>query len=159
MIKKVLFGLVATLTVLVIAGLTYGSLTRDATNERVATEIRENPDGERAARTMLLTLEDGTMYPVNYLYEDDKVFMGIDGLWWREFVDEPRAVQMFIKGNTYSGSALTKLDDLTYIKDIFSRLRPKVPKWLPDALNGKLVVITLDEESKQAALQELSGKD
>ena len=45
---------------------------------------------------------------------------------------------------------MTKLDDPDYIKDIFSRLRPTVPKWLPDALNGKLVVITLKEPAGES---------
>ncbi len=142
---KISLWILAGVIVLLSSAVTYGALTRDSTNARVAEDIRQNPDGDRAARSMLLTLEDGTMYPVNYLVEDGKVFMGIDGLWWRVFVDDAKPVTMFIKGQTYTGSALAVLDDPAYVKDIFSRLRPTVPKWLPDALNGKLVVITLDE--------------
>ncbi len=155
MIKKILLGVVVVLGILIVGALVYGAATRDATNARVAEEIRQNPEGARAAKAMLLTLADGTMYPVNFLYEDDKVFMGIDGLWWREFVAEPKPVSMFIKGETFSGKALVELEDQAYINDIFSRLRPTVPKWLPDALNGKLVVISLDEESKQRAREYL----
>ena len=141
---KILLWIVGVLVVMVLCALAYGSLTRDSTNARVAEEIRQNPDGDRAARTMLLTLEDGTMYPVNFLHEGNEVFMGIDGRWWRVFVDEGQRVSMFIKGETYTGHAVAVLDRPEYQKDIFSRLRPTVPKWLPDALNGKLVVITLD---------------
>lgn len=113
-------------------------------NERVAAEIRADPNGARAAKTMLLTLTDGRMYPVNYLREGNLVYMGIDGRWWREFVNQPQPVQMFIQGETLAGQARTVLDDPARTKDVFSRLRPTVPKWLPDALNGKLVEITLD---------------
>lgn len=149
--KKVIGWFFAGLLVLVLAAAGYLALTRDATNARVAEEIRQNPDGERAAKTMLLTMADGRMYPVNYLHEGNKVFMGIDGLWWRDFVGEGQPVTMFIKGETYEGHAVTKLDDPAYIKDIFSRLRPTVPKWLPDALNGKLVVITLKESADETS--------
>ena len=141
--QKVIGWFLVGLLVLILGAAGYLALTRDATNARVAEDIRQNPEGARAAKTMLLTMADGRMYPVNYLHEGNKVFMGIDGRWWRDFVGEGQPVSMFIKGETYEGHAVTKLDDQDYIKDIFSRLRPTVPKWLPDALNGKLVVITL----------------
>ena len=128
-----------------IAGLVgYRAATVDATNARVAEEIRSDPNGARAAKTMVLTLDDGRVYPVNYLREDGYVYMGIDGRWWREFVDESAPVTMFIQGETYTGQARTVLDDPARVEDVFSRLRPTVPEWLPDWLNGKLVVITLD---------------
>ena len=133
------------LLILLIASTGYVAVTRDDTNARVAKEIRANPNGERAQQIMLLTLADGRMYPVNFLSEDDRVFMGIDGRWWREFVDEAQPVQMFIRGENFSGYARTVLDDPAYKADVFSRLRPTVPKWLPDFLNGKLVVITLED--------------
>ncbi len=125
----------------------YRAVTVDATNARVAEQIRADPGGERAAKTMLLTLADGRMYPVNYLIEDNLVFMGIDGRWWREFEGDGQPVTMFIKGEEFTGHAVTKLDDPAYTADIFSRLRPTVPEWLPDWLNGKLVVITLTSAS------------
>ena len=125
----------------------YRAVTVDATNARVAEQIRADPGGERAAKTMLLTLADGRMYPVNYLIEDNLVFMGIDGRWWREFEGDGQPVTMFIKGEEFTGHAVTKLDDPAYTADIFSRLRPTVPEWLPDWLNGKLGVITLTSAS------------
>ena len=125
----------------------YRAVTVDATNARVAEQIRADPGGERAAKTMLLTLADGRMYPVNYLIEDNLVFMGIDGRWWREFEGDGQPVTMFIKGEEFTGHAVTKLDDPAYTADIFSRLRPTVPEWLPDWLNGKLVVIILTSAS------------
>ena len=64
---------------------------------------------------------------------------------WSDFVDAPQPVRMFIRGGHYRGSARTILDDPELKADVFSRLRPTVPAWLPDALNGKLVVVTLEE--------------
>jgi hypothetical protein len=40
-----------------------------AGNARDVAEIQANPQGERAARTMVITLADGRIYPVNYLRE------------------------------------------------------------------------------------------
>ena len=133
------------LVLLLAASISYVMLTREDANARVAKEIRASPDGDRAQKTMLLTLADGRMYPVNFLHEGNRVYMGIDGLWWREFVDEAQPVQVFIRGVNYAGYARTVLDDMAYKTDVFSRLRPSVPKWLPDFLDAKFVVITLEE--------------
>ena len=122
----------------------YRALTADSRNAGVVDEILANPNGERAARTMLITLADGRRYPVNYLEEDGLVFMGIDGRWWRAFVGEGQPVEMIIRGEQSTGHAKTVLDDPAYTEDIFSRLRPTAPAWLPAWLNGKLVVITPD---------------
>ena len=123
----------------------YVALTRDDANARVAEEIRTSPEGDRAQKTMLLTLADGRMYPVNFLHEGNLIYMGIDGLWWREFVDNEQLVKMFIRGESYRGYARTVLDDRRYKTDVFSRLRPSVPKWLPDFLDAKLVMITIED--------------
>ena len=145
MIRVVLkwFGIV--LAALVVILIVYRLTAVDDNNAKVAEDIRSNPDGERARRAMLVWLPDGTMYPVNFLQEDDLVFMGIDGLWWREFQGEGARVRMLIRGEEYSGHAKAVLDDPAYKADVFSRLRPTAPEWLPDWLNGKLVVITLTE--------------
>ena len=47
-------------------------------NARVISEIPMHPSSERAPETMVMTLADGTVYPVNYLWEGDSVFVGID---------------------------------------------------------------------------------
>ena len=142
---KVLKWLGLGLLLLLVVGIGYRALTVGDRNAMVAEDIRNNPDGDRAKRAMLLYLEDGTMYPVNYLHEENLVFMGIDGLWWREFQGDGAPVTMLIRGQDYSGHARVVLDDPQYKEDVFSRLRPTVPEWLPDWLNGKLVVITLHE--------------
>ena len=123
----------------------YAFIARGDTNARVAEEIRAHPDGERARKTMLVTLEDGRMFPVNYLEEGNLVYMGIDGRWWRDFRDPGATISMEIRGVSKRGRAMVVLDDQPYVDDVFSRLRPTVPAWLPDWLNGKLVVITLDD--------------
>lgn len=114
-------------------------------NERVARELRENPEGDRANLVMLLTFPDGNEIPVNYLREGNQVFVGADGLWWRAFRDGKVPVKVFIKGQEYQGRARTVLDDPDYTREVFKRLRPRVPKWLPDWLNAYLVVIDLHE--------------
>lgn len=112
-------------------------------NAQVVEEIRAKPQGARAARSMIITLADGRVYPVNYLREDDLVFMGIDGRWWRAFQGSGAPVEMLIQGQRLRGHAQVVLDEPEYVVDVFTRLRPKAPNWLPLWLNGKLVVITL----------------
>lgn len=115
-------------------------------NAQVIEEIRTKPQGARAARSMIITLADGRVYPVNYLREDDLVFMGIDGRWWRAFQGSGAPVEMLIQGQRLRGHAQVVLDDPEYVVDVFARLRPKAPSWLPLWLNGKLVVITLQPD-------------
>lgn len=113
------------------------------TNARVIQEVTNNPGGERAARTMIVTLADGRVYPVNYLKEGNLVFMGIDGRWWRVFQRAGQTVNMVIKNQTSSGNCKVILDNQPCVDQVFARLRPKAPSWLPAWLNGKLVVIEL----------------
>ena len=112
-------------------------------NAAVVETLRLEPQGARAARTMLITLADGRDFPVNYLRDGDLVFMGIDGLWWRAFQNAGQPVTMLIQGETLTGHARVILDDPALVEAVFARLRPTVPEWLPDALNGKLVAIRL----------------
>lgn len=132
------------LAVLVLVPVAYITYMLTVGNAGVIEDLRENPQGERAQRAMLLTLADGTIYPVNYLREGDVVFMGVDGRWWRGFRGEGAPVTLLIQGETLTGRAQVVLDDPAYTADVFSRLRPTAPAWLPDWLNGKLVVIRLD---------------
>ncbi len=113
-------------------------------NNQVTKELKDKPQGERAGIVMLLTLPDGRELPVNYLREGDQVFAGADGRWWRPLREGDIPVQVFIRGQEFSGKARVVLDDPEYTRDVFSRLRPTAPAWLPDSLNGKLIVIDLD---------------
>jgi hypothetical protein len=115
-------------------------------NPRVTDTLRSDPTGERAGIVMLLTFPDGRTIPVNYLREGDTVFAGADGPWWREFRDGGAPVTLLIRGETLAGHATVILDDPQYTSEVFRRLRPKAPSWLPAWLNGKLVVITLKSD-------------
>ncbi len=116
-------------------------------NPRVVLELQSDPNGVRAQRVMLLTLANGKVIPVNYLRDAQHVFVGADGPWWRNFRDGGGAVTLMIRGRTLSGRAVAVTDDPAYTREIFSRLRPSAPKWLPDWLNGVLVVVTLDADA------------
>lgn len=71
------------------------------------------------------------------------LFLGADGSWWRAFRDGGAEVSLLIRGETFTGHAKVILDDPDYTHEVFTRLRPKVPAWLPDWLNGRLIVIEL----------------
>ena len=114
-------------------------------NPSVQQELLGNPGGERAGIVMLLTFPDGKQIPVNYLREGNLVFAGADGPWWRGLVDKNAQLNLLIKEEQLTGVARVVMDDPAYVADVFSRLRPKAPAWLPDWLNGRLVVITIDE--------------
>ncbi|MFT7243136.1 MAG: hypothetical protein ACI82A_000478 [Candidatus Azotimanducaceae bacterium] len=135
--------IVASVVVLGVLLLAAGAYNGQITNQRVIDELRSNPTSERANIVMLLTFPDGKSLPVNYLREGDRVFVGADGPWWRAFQDKGAAVSLLIKGEQLTGNAKVILDDIDYTHEIFARLRPNAPTWLPDWLNGKLVVITL----------------
>lgn len=120
-------------------------------NPAVAQELRDDPHGERAALVMLLAFPDGRELPVNYLREGNQVFAGADGRWWRAFRRGDVPVRVFIKGQWLEGRARTVLDDPAYTRDVFARLRPKVPRWLPEWLDAYLVVIDLEDAHRGSA--------
>lgn len=113
-------------------------------NPRVIEEITSNPTGERAGIVMALTLPDGRTLPVNYRREDNRVYAGADGRWWRTLRDGNAPVTMLIRGETLTGRAHVVFDDPAFKADVFSRLRPTVPRWLPAWLDAHLVVIELE---------------
>lgn len=121
-------------------------------NPRVAQELRDNPDGSRAERVMLMTIGDRKTIPVNYLREDDQVFIGADGPWWREMQGAGQPVVMLIKGEILAGQARAIIDRPEYTREVFKRLRPDVPKWLPDWMRGVLVEIELTQTSDKEQL-------
>ena len=74
------------IVIVVLASLVCGYLyySMAVINPRVVKEITSNPDGERAGIVGLFTLPSGRKLPANYLREGNKVFVGVDGRWWRE---------------------------------------------------------------------------
>jgi hypothetical protein len=137
---RVALIVLATLTLLIVG---YGFYVTSIGNSGVVAELKQNPMGERAERAMLLTFPDGKTIPVNYLREDNRVYAGADGAWWRAFEGEGATVTLLIQGEALTGHATVELGDQEFIDDVFSRLRPTVPEWLPDWANGKLVIVDL----------------
>ena len=137
--------LLIVLAVLVVAFLALRLLFGLIANPRVVEELQTDPQGERAGIVMLLTLPDGRVLPVNYRREGNQVFAGADGRWWRALRDGDVPVTVMIRDETLKGRARVVFDDPEYKRDVFARLRPNVPKWLPGWLDAQLVVIDLDE--------------
>ena len=135
--------LIAALAGLVFLGLLAYALLLG--NPRVAREIQDDPQGERAGIVMLLGLPNGRTLPVNYRREGSRVFVGADGPWWRAVRDGNAPVTVTIRGETLTGRARVVFDDPDYKRAVFERLRPDVPKWLPAWMDAHLVVIDLDE--------------
>ena len=109
------------------------------TNPRVIRELRDDPQGERAQKVMLLTLPSGKAIPVNYLRDGDTVYAAADFPWWREVRGEGGRGSVLIRGETLSGQVRAVKDDPELREAVFVRLRPSAPRWL-----GTLVVIELD---------------
>ena len=80
-------------------------------NPRVLAELQTNPQCERAAIAMQITLPDGKQLPVNYLREGNIVYMGVDGFWWRQLLSNDAPVSLLIKGQVLTGRASVVLDD------------------------------------------------
>ena len=108
-------------------------------NPRVAQELREDPQGERAQKVMLLTLPSGKELPVNYLRDGDTVYAAADFPWWRELRGGGGRGSVLIQGETLEGHVRAVEDDPELRDSVFARLRPTAPKWA-----GTLVVVDLD---------------
>ena len=136
--------LLIVLAVLVVAFLGLRLFFTQVTNPRVVEELENDPSGERAGIVMLLTLPDERTLPVNYRREGNQVFVGADGRWWRALREGDVPVAVTIRGETLAVRARVVFDDPEYKREVFARLRPNVPKWLPEWLDGHLVVIDLE---------------
>jgi hypothetical protein len=109
-------------------------------NPRVSRELVEQPDGERAAKVMLVTLPSGRRIPVNYLREGAMVYAAADGSWWKELAGGPFPVTLLVRGETLAGDARAVRDDRDYTEHVFAKLRPNAIQGF-----GTLVEIRLDE--------------
>ncbi len=116
----------------------YAVYMNQVANPGVERELRENPDGERAGKVMLISLPSGRTLPVNYLRERDTVYAAADGRWWRELRGEGALVELLVRGETLAGQGRAIEDDPDHRAAIFDRLRPSAPK-----LFGTLVQIEL----------------
>ncbi len=116
----------------------YAVYMNQVANPGVERELRENPDGERAGKVMLISLPSGRTLPVNYLRERDTVYAAADGRWWRELRGEGALVELLVRGETLAGQGRAIEDDPDHRAAIFDRLRPRAPK-----LFGTLVQIDI----------------
>jgi hypothetical protein len=117
----------------------YGVYMAQWANPRAVRELRDDPQGERAKRVMLLTLPSGKAIPVNYLRDGDTVYAAADGRWWRELKEGGGRGSVLIQGETLHGDIRVELDDPELRDSVFERLRPTAPRFL-----GTMVVIELD---------------
>ena len=132
--KFVLIAIVALLVF--VAG--YAIYVARIANPGVERELREEPNGERAGRVMLITLPDGRTLPVNYLREGETVYAAADGRWWQQLRGQGKIVELLVRGETLKGRARAIEDDPDHRSAVFDRLRPSAPK-----LFGTLVQIDL----------------
>jgi len=109
-------------------------------NAGVIRELREQPDGERAKKVMLITLPSGKEIPVNYLREGSKAYAGADFPWWRELRGEGGPVTVLIRGESLRGHGRAVEDDPALRESVFGRLRPTAP-----GFTGTLVEVSLEE--------------
>ncbi len=105
------------------------------------TELRQNPEGELAQVTMILTLPDGEAIPVNYLREGNMVYTGADGRWWRQLRGDGAKVSVLIKGDELSGTARAVEDDKERSREILEKIRPGFA-WITPSVP---IEIVLDE--------------
>jgi hypothetical protein len=123
----------------VVLALGYAAYMTHLANPRVVDELRENPQGERAKKVLLLTLPSGKAIPVNYLRDGNTVYAAADGSWWRELRDGGGRGSALIQGETLHGHVRAVVDDPEMRDSVFERLRPTAPRFL-----GTLVVLELD---------------
>ena len=142
-LRVVRFVTPVSLAILVLIFLYFYIATVFVGNPRIIAELQSEPDGQLSDLVGILTLPDERKIPVNYLHRNKQVFLGADGPWWRDFRGDGAEVAMWIKGNEFRGIATVKLGESATKDRVFPIIRPRVPEWLPDFLNAKLVVIQL----------------
>jgi len=120
-------------------GVAFALYNTHVANPRVVRELREQPDGERAKKVMLLTLPSGKAIPVNYLREGDRVYAAADFPWWRELANGGGPGSALVRGETLRGRVRAVRDDAALRDSVFERLRPTAPRFL-----GTLVVLEIE---------------
>ena len=127
---------------LVLLAMGYWLCAEQIANPRVLREFIDHPNGERARRVMQLTLPSARRIPVSYLREDELVYAGADGSWWKELIGDGAPVTLVLRGETISGTARAVLDDPAYTQEVFERLRPNAIEGF-----GTLVEIRLGDRA------------
>ncbi len=117
-------------------------------NPGVIEEIESNPTGDRAASTLVMTLDDGTRLPLKFVREDNLVHLGSGGRWWRRF-QSPGPVTLLMRGREYRGTAVAVRDNPGKRREVFQQLRSSGTAWL----KGVLVTVTLADATGQESVR------
>ena len=136
--------LVNSLALLLVAAIGVVTFSR-VYNKRIISELEANPEGEKAARVMLISFPDGYRIPVNYLREGATVFAGSDFGWWKRIANEGTEVNLLVKGESLEGLATVSADE-TYTYGVFERLRPDAPTWASRLVGAKLIIIDIADK-------------
>ncbi|MEM7077061.1 MAG: hypothetical protein AAF513_00405 [Pseudomonadota bacterium] len=108
-------------------------------NRGVIDELKSQPDGDRAARLLLLTLPDQREIPLRFVKVDPRLFyVGAGGRWWRQVCDGVR-LGVLIEGNP-GVAAVRCVDDARLKRRIFAQLRSPLVAWLPRWAGGGVLV-------------------
>ena len=99
--------------------------------EQDMAELRANPQGELAQTVMILTLPDGEDIPVNYVREEDFVYSGADGFWWRQLRGDGVRVDVYIKGEELTGLGRAVENDKERAREILAKVRPGFERFSP----------------------------
>lgn len=116
-------------------------------NPPVVEELRSEPHGSRAHRTMLLTLPDGRAIPVDYVRQGDRLYAVSGFRWWRTLRGGKR-VTVFIRGERLTGVGDVFQGDAAVETNMLSRLKMPVLGIPPAWTGGALVEIVLDSNAE-----------
>ncbi|MCE2484836.1 MAG: hypothetical protein J4F42_04950 [Desulfurellaceae bacterium] len=108
-----------------------------AYNPVVTTILHSDHHALLSGRTLLLTLENRQTaqpktFPVNYLREEEMVYIGSD-FGWEKHLQDGAEVRLLIQGKEYVGWALPILDDPERSAAGLRKLRPrtyKLAEWI-----------------------------
>jgi len=104
------------------------SVTLIVAHRLVPTILRSQQHGLISGHVMLITMKkretaDVITFPVDYLREGNRVYVGSDSAWWKHLQDGAE-VRLLIKGIKVVGWATPILDDPERIREGFKKLRP-----------------------------------
>ena len=120
-----------------------------AANPLVSTVLRSGRHGLLSDGVMLITMQrrdssDMKTFPVDYLREDDIVYVGCDSGWWKH-LEGGAEVRMLIQGREFVGWAIPIVDDAERSGVGFRKLRPwtyKRAEWM----GGVFIEIQIRED-------------
>ena len=120
-----------------------------AANPFVSAVLRSERHGLLSGGVMLITMQrrdspEMKTFPVDYLREDDMVYVGCDSGWWKH-LEGGAEVRMLIQGTEFAGWATPIVDDAERSLAGFRKLRPwtyKRAEWM----GGVFIEIRIRED-------------